>query len=270
MEPHRAHGLRYENGVWSTVDELLTPEALLQIRVNGVPYTTTVRSPGQDEFLARGLLFGEGLLPATPLECSFEHILDPETRIVAALDVRVAAEHLLRPVDDRRSLAATASCGLCGVREAEDLMLYGGALRERPGEQLAPCLFAPMLERMAAQQATFSATGGAHAAAAFTIDGELLSAHEDIGRHNAVDKVVGELIVRDTLTSARCLTVSGRLSYEIVYKAFHAAIPILISVSAPSSMSVEMGERFGLTIVGFCREGRATVYARPGRIVTSV
>ena len=269
MGPHRAQSLRYENGAWSASDELLTPEALLQIRVNGVPYTTTVRSPGHDELLARGLLFGEGLLPPAPLACEFEHVLDPETRIVGALDLRIREEHLLRPVDDRRSVAATASCGLCGVREAKDLRLHGGALREQPGEQLEPSRFTPMMERMAARQANFNATGGAHAAAAFTIDGELLAAHEDIGRHNAVDKVIGELIVNRTLATARCLTVSGRLSYEIVYKAFHAAIPILISVSAPSSMAVEMGERFGLTIVGFCRDGRATVYARPGRIVTS-
>ena len=124
-----------------------------------------------------------------------------------------------------------------------------------------------MMAAMRAGQLAFQATGGSHAAAAFTLDGELLALYEDIGRHNAVDKVVGALVSEDRLARARVFAVSGRLSYEIVFKAFHARIPFLLSVSAPSSMAVEMAQQFGLTLVAYCREDRATVYSRAERCV---
>jgi len=119
---------------------------------------------------------------------------------------------------------------------------------------------------MRAQQKAFDASGGSHASAAFSIDGELLAVKEDIGRHNAVDKVIGELIESKTLDRASCLLVSGRISYEIVAKAFMARIPFLAAVSAPSSLAVETAESMGICIIGFCRNGKATAYSVQSRI----
>ena len=215
--------------------------------------------------LARGLLFSEGLITAPAAPCVFNSVVDPENGLIGALDVTVVPELLARPIDDRRSLAATASCGLCGVRDAADLSLRGGALRVDPTESLNLALLGTMLASMAARQETFQATGGCHAAAAFALSGEMLAVYEDIGRHNAVDKVVGALLLDDAMARARVLLVSGRLSYEIVFKAFHARIPFLIAVSAPSSLAVEMAQQFGLTLIAFCRPPRATFYTHPER-----
>lgn len=269
MHAQRHGARRYDGSTLVPSQEVLAHEAVLQVRVNGVDYTTTVRTPGADEALARGLLFAEGVVtdPAAPCRCA--SIADPESGVAGVIDVAVPTEFLARAIDDRRSMASTASCGLCGVREAKDLQLYGGPLRVDTDERLDLDRVDGMMRAMAARQSAFDATGGTHAAAAFTLAGECLAVHEDIGRHNAVDKVVGELITKQQLDDARCLTVSGRLSYEIVFKAFHARIPFLLSVSAPSSMAVEMGERFGLCVVGFCRDGRATVYSQLDRVVTS-
>lgn len=259
--------LRYEGGALTSCTDALALEAVLQIRVNGVPYTTTVRTPGKDELLARGLLFSEGLITDPTAQLTFSSIVDPENGLPGALDIQVPEEYLARPIDDRRSLAATASCGLCGVRDAADLKLHGGALCVDAAGRFELRLIGPMLEAMAARQDTFKATGGCHAAAGFTLSGELLAVHEDIGRHNAVDKVVGGLLEANQLPRARVLLVSGRLSYEIVFKAFHARIPFLIAVSAPSSMAVEMAQQFGLTLIAFCRPPRATIYTRAERCV---
>lgn len=255
----------YEGDAFTPTQDALALEAILQIRVNGTPYTTTVRTPGDDEVLARGLLFSEGLITAPAAPCVFEGIVDPENGLVGALDVLIAPEILGRSIDDRRSLAATASCGLCGVRDAADLILRGSTLRVDSSESLNLALLGTMVAEMAARQATFQATGGCHAAAAFTLRGEILQVYEDIGRHNAVDKVIGALLLDDALARAQVLLVSGRLSYEIVFKAYHARIPFLVSVSAPSSLAVEMARQFGLTLIAFCRPPRSTVYSHPER-----
>jgi len=260
----------YESGRLQAVRNHLAVEAILQIRVNGVAYTSTVRTPGDDAVLARGLLYCEGVLPDPGAAWSATEILDPESGLPGVLDIAVSPESLAKPIDDRRSLSATASCGLCGLRDAEDLKLYGGPLVVSAQDVLSLEGIPAMFRQMESAQPVFQATGGCHAAAAFTLDGAMLALHEDIGRHNAVDKVIGGLIQSQQLGAARCLVVSGRLSYELIFKAFHARIPFLLSVSAPSSMAVEMGDRFGLTVIGFCRGERATVYAHAERCQVSV
>ena len=125
-----------------------------------------------------------------------------------------------------------------------------------------------MFDAMKAAQHTFHKSGGSHAAAAFTNNGELLSIREDIGRHNAVDKVIGHLINNNSLKGAKCLTVSGRISYEIISKAFAAKIPILAAVSAPSTLAVDFAKELGITLLGFCRENKATCYSHPNRILS--
>ena len=220
-----------------------------------------MRTPGHDHYLARGLLFTEGIVPDPTVQLTFQETTDHETSFAVCLDVAVPEEHLNADIEGRRTLMATSSCGFCGMREPADIMIYDSPLKINPKEKLDVTRLQGMMKNMRQSQTAFDASGGCHAAAAFTLDGNLLATFEDVGRHNAVDKVVGALIKEGQLESAQCLTISGRVSYEIVYKAHRAQIPFLIAVSAPSSLAVEMAERFGLTLIAFCRGKRATIYA---------
>lgn len=254
-------GLRVESGRRRVVTDRLAIEEALQINVNGEAFTVTMRSPGHDEQLVRGLLFTEGMIPdqAAPLRFVSGDQQDEQCR--NTIDVQVAEELLARPIDaSARSLAATSSCGFCGKRDLSDLQILSSVERLSPAGLLEVALLDMMMQQMAQLQSTFQASGGCHAAAAFTLPGQLLAVHEDVGRHNAVDKVIGALLEEMTLSNAQCLLVSGRVSYEIVSKAFRAGLPFLVAVSAPSSMAVQTAKMWGITLIGFCRDGRATVY----------
>lgn len=246
------------------VSDRLPVEAVLQLKVNGVAYTTTVRTPGADEYLARGLLFTEGVLVDPAVVPEFRHVSDPDSGHTGCLEITVPESALAKDIGGRRSSMTSASCGFCGIREPEELALVGAPVMAPPGQRLSAHTIPKLMAALAQHQPLFTETGGVHGALAFTPDGTVLTAHEDIGRHNAVDKVIGDLLTQGRLEIAAGVVVSGRLSYEIVFKAYQAKWPYLLAVSAPSSLAIEMGERFGISIVGFCRDGRATVYSRPG------
>lgn len=248
------------------VDDRLPVEAVLQIKVNGTSYTTTVRTPGADEYLARGLLFTEGVLVNPVATPRFRAIQDPDTGLAGCLDITVPVADLAKEIGGRRATMSSASCGLCGLREPEELALTGDRLVPPPGQRISHGAITRLMDELPERQPLFQATGGVHGAMAFAPDGTVLASHEDIGRHNAVDKVIGELLAGGRLAAACGVVVSGRLSYEIVFKAFQARWPYLLSVSAPTSLAVEMGERFGLCVIGFCRGNRATVYSHPDLI----
>ena len=241
----------------------LTVEAPLEIRVNGAPFTVTMRTPGQDEDLALGLLFTEGILVDSTVRPGLHPAPCGGGVHDRRMDVTVDPE-LIRWRGPGRSLMSSSSCGLCGKTSMEELELEASPVRDHgalDGELV------PRLQRlMRSRQAGFDRSGGVHAAAAFTLEGELLAVCEDIGRHNAVDKVIGALLREETLDQAAAMTVSGRVSFEIVSKAARANIQHLIAVSAPSSMAVEMCAAHGMTLIGFCREGRFTTYSHPGGI----
>ncbi len=257
-------GRRYVAGVPEETADRLTVEAPLHLKVNGTAYTTTMRTPGDDEALARGLLFTEGIVPDPNAAVAFRAIDDPESGGTACLEITVADAFLAKSVDGRRTMLSASSCGVCGTRDPADIEIFGPRIEIPSDRRFSIALVPEMIEKMCERQTLFAKSGGSHAAAGFTVSGELLSVHEDIGRHNAVDKVVGDLIEQRRLDDVQCLTVSGRVSYEIVYKAYRAEIPFLMSVSAPSSMAVETAERFGMTIIGFCRDERMTVYSNVG------
>ena len=258
--------LKYSAGEPAQVTDRLTVEAALQVRINGEAYTTTMRTPGDDHVLVKGLLFTEGIIVAPDAPIQIEQIMDPETGLIGCLELTVDETWLAKPFEGRRSIMSTSSCGFCGTREASDLLMEGEPLKIRAEEQLDINLVPTLFERMRERQRTFDQSGGSHASAAFTIDGELLALFEDVGRHNAVDKVIGQLLENGALGRARCLIVSGRLSYEIVFKAFRAGLAFNMAVSAPSSLAVEMAQSFGMTVIGFCRGSRATVYSNPANI----
>lgn len=260
------NAIQYTPNGTTPVSDRLPVEAVLQLKVNGVAYTTTVRTPGADEALARGLLFTEGVLVDPTIPPEFRHVADPDSGHTGCLEIIVPESALAKDIGGRRSSMTSASCGFCGIREPEELALVGAPVVTPPGRRLEAKRIPELMAALAARQPLFTETGGVHGALAFTVDGRPLAAHEDIGRHNAVDKVIGDLLLQGRLDEAAGVVVSGRLSYEIVFKAYQAKWPYLLAVSAPSSLAIEMGERFGMSIVGFCREGRATVYSRPALI----
>ena len=235
-------------------DEVAVEEPL-EIRVGGEALAVTMRTPGHDEELALGFLVGEGLLaldqprPAGP----------PQD--LAANVVEVEGPLLREPA--RRRFYATSSCGVCGKGALEEIAVMSAPLPDGPTVDRA--LLAALPDRL--RQPGFERTGGLHATGLFTPDGELVCAREDVGRHNAMDKVVGRALLAGLLPlHDRILCISGRLSFELVQKAVVAGAPILVGVSAPTSLAVQAAQDRGLTLVGFARGASANVYAHPRRV----
>jgi len=249
-------------------DEVAVEEPL-EIRVDGRPLTITMRTPGHDEELAAGLLFSEGILEArtdlVALERPADTRIEPELRqnvLVAAL----APEALERAQNLQRATVMGSACGVYG-RTVIDRTLPEGRPDIVSGLRLPAEFFHALPARLRERQSVFARTGGLHAAGLFDARGRLLALREDIGRHNAVDKLVGaQWLAQKLPLSEAVLLVSGRAGFEIAQKAFLAGIPIMASVSAPSSLAVELAEAAGVTLVGFLRERRFNVYAHPRRI----
>jgi FdhD protein len=265
MVDKKTKAVRYIAGQLQKTFETLAAEEALQIRINGKPYTITMRSPGQDKILAAGLLFTERVVTEQTDIISISEIATPSGEHTLIVDVRVKEEALTGKNLFNRSIFSSASCGVCGKIELCDLVTPEHPLVT--SQKLDIHRIPDLAQQMHAGQSTFERTGGSHAAAVFSIDGTLLSVQEDIGRHNAVDKVIGELFLRKCLPKAAILFVSGRVSYEIVAKCAEASISFLLAVSAPSSLAVDLCRRQGITLIGFCRENRATVYTHEKNIV---
>ena len=229
-------------------------EEPLEIRIGGEPVAVTMRTPGHDEELALGFCLSEGLAP--------EDASLPDDFAANAVDVRAPS---FDPARLRRSFYTTSSCGVCGKGALEAVAVE--APRVESPLRVPTALVAGLPERLRAAQAAFAATGGLHATGLFRADGELLCAREDVGRHNAMDKVVGWAFRESLLPLAGAiLCVSGRLSFELVQKAAVAGCPILVAVGAPSSLAVELAEDRGITLCGFVRDGRVNVYSEAWRI----
>jgi FdhD protein len=260
------------HGRFSTRPDTLATEEPMEIRVEG-PGTAaeslavTMRTPGGDFELAAGFLFTEGLIDGRGdvVRVSYCEDIAAEEQHYNVVTVR-----LTRPFDTsslRRNFFASSSCGICGKATLEQVEVRCAPLAAGPvvkGEVVAG-----LPDALRRSQKVFARTGGLHAAALFAPDGTLLALREDVGRHNAVDKVIGEAVLAGDLPLAeRMLQVSGRLSFEIVQKAARAGIAIVSAVSAPSSLAVSSAEHLGMTLVGFARDGRFNVYAHPERIAT--
>jgi FdhD protein len=266
--------IRIRDGAVSTRPDTLVAEEPLEIRLNGKPLAITMRTPGDDFALAAGFLVSEGVFGrADELQnivyCAGATVDGSNTYNV--VDVRTAPGVVLPDITLERNVYTTSSCGLCGkasldaVRTTARWAIDDGA--EAPPVRLEPALLAGLPDRLRAAQRVFDRTGGLHAAALFTEDGELLDVREDVGRHNAVDKLVGRALQRGDLPLSRTiLLVSGRASFELAQKAVMAGIPVLAAVSAPSSLAVDLAAETGLTLVGFLRGPSMNVYAGEHRI----
>lgn len=235
-------------------DEVAVEEPL-EIRVDGRPLAVTMRTPGHDEELALGFLHGEGLIDGRR----------PVT-LGAELSGNVAdvAGPLLRDPGER-SFYATSSCGICGKGALEQVAVYAPELG--PGPELSRDLLASLPERLV--QPAFDLTGGLHATGLYDESGELLVAREDVGRHNAMDKVIGSALIAGRVPLGDLvLCVSGRLGFELVQKAAVAGCPVLVGVGAPSSLAIALAEDRAMTLCGFARAGRVNVYAGTERVLT--
>jgi FdhD protein len=242
-------------------------EEPLEIQVRGVPVAVLMRTPGHDAELARGFLVTERVVRAAEEITAVRHcrvVADPaaEDNVIA---VSLRAEVALDLDALRRHLFTSASCGICGKASIESALAVAPPLADPV--RIAPATLRAVMDRLAAAQPVFAATGGLHAAGLFTADGALRVAREDVGRHNAVDKVVGWALAHGALPlGGHVLAVSGRISFEIAQKALAARIPIVAAVSAPTSLAVDLAERAGLTLVGFVRGDGFNVYGERGRV----
>ena len=236
-------------------DDLVAVEEPLEIRIGGEPVAVTMRTPGHDEELALGFSLTEGLEPVSARA--------PDDLAANTIEVEAAGFDRDRL---RRHFYTSSSCGVCGKGAIEAVTV--AAPRVESALEVDSKVVASLPERLRDGQAAFAVTGGLHATGLFTPGGELLCVREDVGRHNALDKVVGWGFLAGRLPLAEnVLCVSGRLSFELVQKAAVAGCPVLVAVGAPSSLAVELADDRGITLCGFVREGRVTVYTEPWRIV---
>jgi FdhD protein len=259
---------QWEEGKASRVEDFLAAEEPLEMRAGRYSLGVTLRTPGNDEELVAGFLFTEGILSRR------EHLLSlrlprknaPERNLVR---VTLDSNQRLKARSTARRFSAGSACGVCGKATIAQLQRRG-LRRPESATQFNPEVLCQLPDKLRAAQAVFGRTGGLHAAALFSAGGELLVLREDIGRHNAVDKVIGWAFLEGRLPlSGIVMLVSGRGGFEIVQKALAAGIPLLASVSAPSSLAVQLARELGLTLVGFLRGQRFVIYSEEGRIAGS-
>ncbi len=253
-------------------DDLATEEPL-EIRLAGAAVTksvaVTMRTPGNDFELAAGFLFSEGVVRSREEITTISYCIDPEIdreQQYNIVNVTLAGENVPALERLERHFTINSACGVCGKATIEALQTRAGRIED--SVQIDARILETLPERMRQAQRVFAATGGLHAAALFDERAQLLALREDVGRHNAVDKVLGWAFMQARLPLHGCmLLVSGRASFELVQKSIVAGIPILCAVSAPSSLAVRLADAFGLTLIGFLRQERANVYTGRGRIM---
>ncbi|MFF7333034.1 formate dehydrogenase accessory sulfurtransferase FdhD [Streptomyces sp. NPDC008150] len=263
--------LRIRDGALTTRPDTLVAEEPLEIRLNGKALAITMRTPGDDFALAAGFLVSEGVLGgAADLQnivyCAGATVDGSNSYNV--VDVRTSPDVVMPDITLERNVYTTSSCGLCGKASLDAVRTTARwPVADVPPLRLEPALLSSLPDRLREAQRVFDRTGGLHAAALFSEDGELLDIREDVGRHNAVDKLVGRALQNDALPLSRViLLVSGRASFELAQKAVMAGIPVLAAVSAPSSLAVDLAAETGLTLVGFLRGSSMNVYAGEDRI----
>ena len=246
----------------AALSDLLPTEEPVEFRLQGVPIAVLMRTPGHDEELARGFALTEGIILRPDEMAGVEGLPGEEG---AGRYELVLAEGLeIDPEQFRRNLYSTSSCGVCGKASIDAVRVVSPPLPDGP--RVPAELLVDLMESMRRAQSGFDETGGLHAAAAFTPEGRLVGLREDVGRHNAMDKLVGLLSSRRWPLGEMVVTVSGRVSFELVQKAAVAGLSVLAGVSAASSLAVDLADEVGLTVAGFVRPGGFNLYTHPHRI----
>jgi FdhD protein len=250
--------------------DVLAVEEPLELRVDGKALAVTMRTPGHDVELAHGFLLSEGVIGARAdvLDARYCGSLDEDGRnTYNVLDVGLAAHVPPPEVGVERNFYTTSSCGVCGKASLDAVRLRTRFSPAADPVEVSPTTFAALPDLLRARQRVFDRTGGLHAAGLFTATGEPLVVREDVGRHNAVDKVLGWALLQGRIPAAgTVLMVSGRTSFELVQKAVMAGVPVLGAVSAPSSLAVELADESGLTLVGFIRGSSMNIYTGAQRV----
>jgi FdhD protein len=267
---------RFAAGEWTESPDAVVTEEPLQLLLDGEPLAVVMRTPGADIELALGLLYAEGILRSVAdvrgMRISAE-AGESDDRIAAEpvlvesnqVDVKLAGKPRRKP---ERSMLSSSACGVCGTQMIEDLRRDLAVLPAGP--RFDPSMLPALVEKLRSGQGVFERTGGLHAAGLFNAGGDLIALREDVGRHNAVDKVVGRLLLDGRLPASQTLlVVSGRAGYEIVQKSIGAGIPLLAAVGAPSSLAVALAREFNQTLVGFLRGDRFNVYSGAVRLTDS-
>jgi len=249
---------QWQDGTLARAQDYLAVEEPLEIRIGNNPVSVTMRTPGHDMELAAGFLFTEGIISSRPELRALEQ--------TGANAISASTADGVWAIEAQRNFFAASSCGICGKATIESVRVRG-IKPVKSDFRIDPDVLCSLPERLRESQAAFGRTGGLHAAAAFSAAGDMLVLREDIGRHNAVDKVVGWALLNDQIPlSSFVLMVSGRGGFEIAQKALVAGFPVLASVSAPSSLAVQIAREFGMTMVGFLRGRRFVLYSGPSRI----
>jgi FdhD protein len=251
-------------GTASTGPDWIASEAPLEVRIGGIPTTVLMRTPGHDEELVRGFLYGEGVVSSADEFVAVGPVhSSPEDVGGSVINVQLTPDRKGRTLD--REFYSNASCGVCGKKTIESLEVKGTIAKSNVVVQGS--LLRSLPDRLRDAQTTFARTGGVHASGLFTPEGELVVLREDVGRHNALDKIIGWALSEGRLPlSNHLLLVSGRVSYEIVQKAVVAGIPFIAAVGAPSSLAVDLADRFHLTLVGFLKRDSMNIYTHPERV----
>ncbi|MEU3447651.1 formate dehydrogenase accessory sulfurtransferase FdhD [Streptomyces thermolilacinus] len=270
----RRRVIRVRDGAVSARPDTLVAEEPLEIRLNGKPLAVTMRTPGDDFALAAGFLVSEGVLGSAEDVRNIAYCAgarDDGGNTYNVVDVRLAPGVPVPDITLERNVYTTSSCGLCGKASLDAVRTTARfALVDGPRVRVGVDVLAALPDRLRAAQQVFERTGGLHAAALFSPAGELIDVREDVGRHNAVDKVVGRALREGRLPlGGTVLMVSGRASFELAQKAVMAGVPVLAAVSAPSSLAVDLAAETGLTLVGFLRGGSMNVYAGEERLLAS-
>ncbi len=262
----------YDRGTARSRPDQLVTEEPMEVRVSGSgqephPFSVTMRTPGNDFELAAGLCLTEGLIASFDDLDTIAYCLGGEgEQLYNVVTVRV--RHRIPDERRDRRFLSTSSCGICGKAALEEVEVRCAPVG--PGPRVAASVLTTLPATLAEHQRVFGATGGLHAAAGFTAAGGLRAAREDVGRHNALDKLIGHaLLERAFPRPYEIVLVSGRLSFELVQKAAVAGVPVLCAVSAPSSLAVAAATQFGQTLVGFLRDGRFNVYTHTERVETT-
>jgi FdhD protein len=263
LAPVRVVALPPDRG-GSSHDDALAVEAPLEVRIGDAPVTVLMRTPGHDEELVTGFLFGEGIIADADELLAIDHpadVPDAQRGNVVRISLLTARRF---PVGERLFFSHSG-CGICGKQSLASIEVRSPPVRS---DLTVPRhVLAALPQRLRAAQTLFARTGGVHASGLFAPAGELVAAREDVGRHNALDKLIGWALVEGLPPlSHHLLLVSGRLSYELVQKSIAAGIPLVAAVGAPSSAAVDLAERFGVTLIGFLRESGMNVYTHAPRV----
>ena len=265
MSISKYKAVKIESAKVSHVNDSLTVEDALSISINGEKFMVTMRTPGDERELVRGLLYSEDIYRKREPRLDIKTAETDERGYISKLDITIPNQYLGDGYKNSRSLLSVSSCGICGKQDLVEIVNEDQIIQEDLHIGLSE--INEMYAIMEKSQHQFAQSGGVHAAAIFDKNRKMLAIKEDIGRLNAVDKAIGSLLLDSTLKQAEFLLVSGRVSYEIVTKAFAARIPFLAAVSAPSSLAVDYSKELGITLMGFCRTSKFTVYANVDRVV---